>query len=470
MAVAVHGHAALEGETAFAFFVVRTREPIARGRIVDLLHYLAPLIPDPDTFVEELSEDIDQAVQILALPWLPPEAGHAVSAQRRLIESAAAHGIDAAWFFQTGTSLPDLDDDDDDEDDGEDLEYDDDADEGDPRSARAMTTDDSWAGESSWSMETGWSSGEVSGETRTTPIEIIDISTPDDELDDLAAGADEAAEGGAEGEPTWSHGPPPQVTRPRFPVDGYPAILDEDRCEDLGIAVKLRGDMLAGEGTVLFAFHTLWLAPYGGRLRNAEVMIDRTHHAAHFWVDRFAPPCSVEQQVHHLLWILSKLDQVVPILHARFAGATTMQKYAGLADEENEPFVLGGNPLLAVHAEAGEEGVDRWIAAQTEWSPQEIGQMLRELAIDVVTASGEDDGDEAEATGDEERGRYLAAYAGELLAARAAAGMLDPRVPRCLEPLLALPDDDPRRPVAARVVAANDRAARDGISDDEDMN
>lgn len=474
MAVAVHGLVAMEGETAFAFFVVRTHEPITRSAVLELLRYLAPLIPDPDTFLEEVAEDLEQDVQLLALPWLPPEAGHAVEGQRRLIESAGTLGVEAAWFFQTGTSLPvEAEDDEDEEDDDED-------DEDDVRSARAMTTDDSWAGESTWSIETGWSSGELGGDTKTTPIEIIDMSTRDDDLDDDEG--DLAGEEGDEDE-TWSHGPPPQVTATRFPVDGYPAILEELDWEDFGVAVKLRGSMLPGEGTLLFGFHTLWLAPYGGRHRNAAVTIDRRHHAAHFWVDRFAVPCPVPLQVHHLLWILTKLDQVVPIVHARFAGATPAQKYAELVDEPGEPFVLGGNPLLAVYAEAGEQGVDRWIAAQTEWSPEEVAQMLRELAIEVVTARDEedegdddddddgrgedeedddeededddDDDDEAEGSEDEDRGRHITHHASELLAARATAGLLDARVAPRLLPLLARTDrDDDRRCAAVQILGA----------------
>ena len=41
--------------------------------------------------------------------------GTRVDAQRALIESAAARGVEAAWFFQTGTSLPPMGDDEDDE-------------------------------------------------------------------------------------------------------------------------------------------------------------------------------------------------------------------------------------------------------------------------------------------------------------------------------------------------------------------
>lgn len=515
MRVEVHGLDAMEGETAFAFFVVRMREPVGRDEVVAMLRYVAPLIEDPDTFIEELPEDLEQSVRILAVPWRPPEAGHAVDAQRRLVESAGSHGIEAAWFFQTGTSLPGEDDEEIEDDDDDDAPSEDTSSvlargrlsTHSERLSRAMTADDGWTGEASWGPEATWSSGET-GDTKTTPIEIVDLSThhdadfddEDDEEDDDDAPARTATatdEHEVDDGVSWSNGPPPRRAKVRFPVDGYPEILDELDGEDFGIALKLRGDMLAGEGTLLFGFHTLWLAPYGGRYRNAAVTIDRAHHAAHLWVDRFAVPCSAEEQVHHLLWILSKLDEVVPILHARFAGATTAQKYAGLIGDTSEPFVLGGNPLLAVYARGGEQAVDAWIADQTDWSAHEVAQMLRELAIEVVTASDDDEGDdadevigdedaddegdddegdddddgggdegdedgdddddddEAEGNEDEDRGRQITCYAGELLAARAAAGKLDDRAAELLLPVLATSEKfEHRRRAVVQILGA----------------
>src|SRR6185295_16941051 len=132
-------------------------------------------------------------------------------------------------------------------------------------------------------------------------------------------------------------------------------------------------------------------------------------------------------------------------------------------------FVLGGNPLLAAHDAGGEQAVDAWIAAQTQWSNEEIAQMLRELAIELVTRSelrphddddedadivhiarDDDDDDDVVDSGDADRDRVrpavaapatdrrreVTAYAGELLAARARAGKLDPRVAATVRPLL----------------------------------
>ncbi|HSD87501.1 MAG TPA: hypothetical protein VLB44_08295 [Kofleriaceae bacterium] len=465
-AVAVHGFEPVEGETAFAFCVLRLRQAVSRAALLELLRYMAPLIPDADTVIEELlPEDLEQAVQIIAVPWLPPEAGHAMTAQRRLVESAAMLGVEEAWFFQTGTGLP-----------GEEDEDDDDTDDATQAGQRAFTRDDTWIGSED--------------DTKTSPIELIDASDADfdsdlddedDEDDDLDDDdLDDDDDDGTDEPVTWSHGPPPQVERPRFPVDGYPGIIEELDWEDVGVAVKLAGEILPGEGTVLLGFHTLWLAPYGGRYRNAAVTIDRKHHAAHLWVDRFAVPTPPAEQVRHLLWIVSKLAEVVPVVHARFVGATMAQKYGTLMGDTTEPFVLGGNPLLVVYAAGGQAAVDQWIEEQTVWSAEEVAQMLRELAIEIVTADdkgegkadeegapvdGEDEGDdddddddsdaededsddddddddddEAEGNEDEDRGRQITSHAGDLLRARAAQGKLDPRVADRLLPILTVPE------------------------------
>ncbi len=315
----IHGLEPATGEIAFAFCVLRLRQATARSALMELIESLAPLIPDADTVMDDLlPEDLDQAVRIIAVPWHPPIGD--VAEQRHVIEHA---GVEEAWFFQTGTTLPPVDEDGD-----------------------------------------------------------------DDDADLL-----------------WSDGPPPQVTRTRFPVDG----TEDPDTADFGLAIKLAGDILPGEGTVLLAFHTMWLAPYGGRYRNASVTIDRKHHSAHFWVDRFEPPCDAEELVGHLLWIVSKLDEVIPVVHARISEATLTQKYGELMGEEDEPFVLGGNPLLSAYALGGEDAVDDWIAKQTAWSNEEVAGMLREVAVEVVTSSEavhtDDDDDELD---DEEPGERRA--------------------------------------------------------------
>jgi hypothetical protein len=201
--------------------------------------------------------------------------------------------------------------------------------------------------------------------------------------------------------------------------------------------------------------------------------------------------------VGHLLWVLGQIHEVLPLLAARFSGASMAQKYDGLLGESRDAFVLGGNPLRAAHRAGGEAAVDAWLAEQAVWSDREVAQMLRELAVDIVT--GGDDPPPAEparAAGaperrarratavaparglqaiaapataraigsnglDDDRGRYIATYAGDVLIARARAGQLDPRAADALRPLLATPEPYVHRKAAAAGIlgALRDRAS-----------
>ena len=473
--VTVRGLEAREGETAFAFLVLRLVTAVDREGLIELIRFIAPLVPDAEAFIEELPTDLEESMRIVGVPWLPPDAAQ-VEVQRQLIDATRDRGVEAAWFFQTGTSLPSIDDDED-EDEVDDDEVEDDAARSEVASREVTGTEE---------IEIG-PLGDVGDEDLDA---AADDDDDDDDDEDDDEGDDDDDDEDDEDDATWSHGPPPQVAEVAFPVDGFPAIIDELDWEDFGIAFKMAGPALPGESTVLLGFHALWLAPYGGRYRNAAVTIDRKHHAAHLWIDRFASPTSAEEQVHHLLWIVSRLHEVTPIVHARFGGATMAQKYAGLMGDTSEPFVIGGNPLIAVYAERGEGGVDAWIDVQNHWSSEELAHMLRELAIEVVTqddANGagggggegsrdevdavfdtsdevrlapvdlvvdddaaddddadaadaaddadDDDDDDAAGEGDEQdRGRHITSYAGEVLAERARAGLLDPRVADALRP------------------------------------
>ena len=386
----VHGFARRHGETAYAFMALRFARPLDRDAVIALLRALGPLQPDLERVIDELPEELVRGIRCLGVPWQPPEVDE-LAAQRAALD--AVDDVAAAWFFQTGTSLPD------DEDEGDDEDDDDDDD------------DDDGSGD----------------------------DDDDDEDDDSDGDPEDDEEG--EQHVAWSHGPPQLAASVGFPVDGYPAILDDLDWDDFGLAVKLAGPFTVGEDTILRAFHALWLAPYGGRHRNAAVTVDRAHHAAHLWVDRFAVPVEAGVQVHHLLWIATQLDAVLPVVHARFAGATMAQKYGGLMGDASEPFVLGGNPLLAVPA----AHIDAWIAKQHDWADEEIAQMLRDLAIEIAAQDDDEPG---------EADRDVTAFAAELLAARARAGLLDPRALVALRPLAA-----ERRGVIDVLGAARDRAA-----------
>jgi hypothetical protein len=246
---------------------------------------------------------------------------------------------------------------------------------------------------------------------------------------------------------------PPEIDDVAFPVDHYPEIIDEHDWQDFGIAVKLAGEALPGQSGVLFGFHSLWLTPYDEQYRNAATTFDREHNSVHFWVDRFAVAHEPAQQVHHLLWVIAQLGQVLPVVHARFAGASETQKYAALAGD-TAAFVLGGNPLLPVYAGGGEDDVDAWIARQTTWAPDEVAAMLRELAIEIVTdESGEAD-DDVDA-GEARAARDITESAGEILTARASADLLHPRAADQLLPVLDQPGRyELRRHAAVAILGA----------------
>lgn len=461
MAVAVHGLEPLEGDTAFAFMVLRLRSTVARAGLLELLRYIAPLIPDADAFMEEFPDELDGPLRIIGVPWAPAEAGMAVDVQRRLIDGAQSVGVEVAWFFQTGTSLPTVGDDPESGDDEAEVQGEED--EGTRVVVlRAPTSTGETYALAAVSGEIGGDRGDPHLRTADDEPEQEDEDTSLIELEP-AAGDDDPGRAEPDDDHTWSHGPPPETRSVRFPVDAYPEIIEDLDREDFGIAFKLAGPYVEGEHTVLLAFHTLWLAPYAGRYRNTAVTIDTVHHSAHLWVDRFAVPCEPAQLVQHLLWVVSKLDEVIPVLHARFAPATMAQKYRGLDDEDllAQPFVLGGNPLIDIYRAGGEAAVDGWLAEQTDWAADELALMLRELAVEIVStdegdeeelaqpafgealeanadasSAGHDDEDEAhddahadlEDPGDVDRGRNVAREAAALLKARCLAGKLDSRV------------------------------------------
>ncbi|MCX5745286.1 MAG: hypothetical protein NT062_22650 [Proteobacteria bacterium] len=483
--VIVHGLEAKQGETSAAFLVLRMATGLDRAGLAALLQRLGPMIPNVDLTALLDDHALEERMQLVGVPWRAPEAGHAVELQRRLIEAAGTSGVVEAWFFQTGTSLPD----DDGDDDGDDDDDDDDADD-EPALEEVEVT-----------QRVELVAGELGDPDPDFDELDLDGLVAEDELPAPSSLADLAID-----DPAWSHGLPPQVTSVPFPVDGHPAIVDELDREDVGLALKLAGAWTPGEAMVLASFHAMWLAPYGARFRNAAITIDRAHHAVHLWVDRFTAPISSAAQVGHLLWIAAKIHEVTPVLHARFGGAAMGHADGGWMGEPRAPFVLGGNPLRAVHAEGGGAAVDRWIETQTTWSNVELAAMLRELAVDL--ALDPDAGDElvpevpevaeievadeeaipseveapdalalpatalapipneavdesVDEAVDESRQRHLTGHAADLLVARAAAGLLDPRAAACLRPILATGARSERRRTAAVAIlgAQRDRAS-----------
>jgi hypothetical protein len=218
-----------------------------------------------------------------------------------------------------------------------------------------------------------------------------------------------------------------------FPLDDVP-LPDPN---DLGLSIKLAGDEMPGENTVLLAFHTLWLAPYSGRYRDTAIAIDRDHRAVQLWTERLDAPDAIA----HLTWIAAMLDRVLPIVHARF----------GVRGDD--AFVLGGNPLRGLYADGGELAIDTWLADQTEWGDDEVARMLCELADDIAAGTAMEPRNVAPVPVDNDR-HGIARYAGDLLIARARLNRLDPRALPALLPAAS------RRPEVSELAAViGDRRA-----------
>jgi thioredoxin 1 len=213
----------------------------------------------------------------------------------------------------------------------------------------------------------------------TTTIDAIAADDDDPDHDEREHGDLEVSH--------WRHGEPPGVTAVPFALEGYPEILEEFDGDDFGLALKLGAPARAGERTVLRAMHQVWIRSYIDRrveeqpMRNASVAFDPVARAAILWVDEFAPPATVAQMVHHLLWIAAAIHEIVPIAHGRFAGASMEQKYGEAMGLEGPPTVLAGNPLRALLADDAASA--EWLASQTLWSKRELASMFVEAGTDL---------------------------------------------------------------------------------------
>lgn len=186
----------------------------------------------------------------------------------------------------------------------------------------------------------------------------------------------------------WLFGPPPFATSAPFLVDNYPDILDAWDADDFGIAVKLAGPAVPGEREVLSALHNVWISTYvdprveGVPFGHTGVTFDEAHRAAVLWMDEDRTPTTAQQLVDHLLWIAGRLHTILPIAHARFAGATHDQKVAAHHPGAETPLVLAGNPLQKLWHGEGEAAALAWAERQTLWSKVELAAMFVELGTD----------------------------------------------------------------------------------------
>jgi hypothetical protein len=189
----------------------------------------------------------------------------------------------------------------------------------------------------------------------------------------------------APGESHWRNGPPPTESAVNFPLEHYPEILEDFDWEDFGVAVKLGGDRLEGEDSVINAFFALWLSAYQDErlpqfeaFQGADVIHDRERRSALLWIERFVVPASGPEQIHFLMWILGRLHEVLPVAWARFDQSDVSLQ---ARDGERGTFVLAGNPLGERFHRLGEAAALAWATSQTLWDRREVAAMLIELAL-----------------------------------------------------------------------------------------
>ncbi|HEX8115445.1 MAG TPA: hypothetical protein VF516_47285, partial [Kofleriaceae bacterium] len=222
-----------------------------------------------------------------------------------------------------------------------------------------------------------------------------DDDDEEEEEDDLGTGDGVALES------RWRNGPPPLERAVGFPLERYPEIIDEYDWESFGIALKLSGPALPGEESVVNAFFALWLSVYQDErveefepFQRADVVHDRAHRSALMWVERFAVPATAADQVHFLLWIIARINDVLPVTWARFDGVDDAVKSRALGRGEpgagdggsggmrpEEPFILAGNPYADRFRRQGEEAALAWAVGQSVWSRRELAGMLIEVAL-----------------------------------------------------------------------------------------
>ncbi len=321
------------------------------------------------TEASEDNED-DPKRQWLAAPWLPPAADQLEMQRAAFAEVAATYGLEHIWCVKIETGIDGV----------------------------------AWL-----DMVASETTGEVEVETDTElSPEVAAVLAQDAEVlyaapdapeptieEDLDEDDDDDDDGDddldVEMESHWRNGIPPIETSVAFPIERYPEIIDDYDWESFGVAVKLGGTALLGEESVINAFFALWLSVYQDEradefeaFQRADVVHDRKHRSALMWVERFAVPATAPDQVHFLLWICARINEILPITWARFDDVDDAVKSRALTDDDEarDPFVLAGNPFADRFRRQGEDAALAWAVGQSSWSRRELAGMLVEVALE----------------------------------------------------------------------------------------
>jgi thioredoxin 1 len=267
--------------------------------------------------------------------WTPPEPGE-LATVRSAVEALDKIGARDAWLFQVGTEID----------------------------ARAAA--------------------EAAGKDED--------DEDDEDEDDGEEDEDPGDRGNGPTAGSWKHGPPPRAGEPSFPFEGYPAILEGFDGDDFGVALKLGGPRVEGEEQLFQLFQAFWLRPYVDSdlapddddsprsFHDGGVTYDARHRSVLLWVQGFAPPATVDEVVHHLLWIVEAIAAIVPVTYGRFtsAGDSARQREEG---DDGAEVVLAGNPFAARFEEDGEAAAAAWAETQRDWSVVELAAMHVEVGM-----------------------------------------------------------------------------------------
>ena len=328
----------------------------------------------------ELDEDLPR--QWLAGPWLPHAVGDVESQRTALAHAADVYGLEAIWCIKVETGI-----------DGvawlesteaeplaegeEAADDEDEDDEAEPPEVVDAVFDE---------QEVLYSAPDAPAADGADPGSASGEDETDDDDEDDADLADDIS---AALESHWRNGAPPLEHSVSFPIERYPEIIDDYDWESFGIAMKLSGTSLPGEESVVNAFFALWLSVYQDErtddfepFQRADVVHDRRHRSALMWVERFAVPATAADQVHFLLWLVARINDILPIAWARFDAVDDSVKSRAIPDDETDPFVLAGNPFSDRFHRHGEEAALSWAVAQSGWSRRELAGMLIEVALE----------------------------------------------------------------------------------------
>nr|HEX4315617.1 hypothetical protein [Kofleriaceae bacterium] len=335
---------------------------------------------ESDDDEDDEDDDDDPPRQWLAAPWLPPAPGELDAHRLAIVELSERYGLDGIWFVKVETGI-----------DGvawREL----------MAAAEPVADDDPFGDEPTPTADPPEivdaifdEQAEVLYSAPDAPLEPQADGDDADDTDDADAD-DDADDGGRVIDPGpdeshWRNGSPPFESAVPFPLERYPDILTDYDAECFGVALKLAGDRMPGEESIINAFFALWLSVYQDEraediepFQRADVVHDRTHRSALMWVEKLAVPATASDQVHFLMWILARLHEVIPIAWARFEEVDEGVK-ARASGDDTDPLVLAGNPFADRFERHGEEAALAWAVGQSAWSRRELAGMLVEVAL-----------------------------------------------------------------------------------------